>query len=154
MKLWVSQLNNSSALLHSLLSLVGKFLPMKTMLGPRYDDQVAEENRFHPSMLSNYLKSLKVSNSVKSQVLSNVLKFEKNPHVTVPPLSFLRWKWVCLWIWRTLLASTTAATSRKTAWNMWSFSVKGMSEFTVMRLTVSWSSFSGNVLRPVPFCLF
>ncbi|KAE8286682.1 mRNA-capping enzyme Polynucleotide 5'-triphosphatase [Larimichthys crocea] len=38
----------------------GKFLPMKTMLGPRYDDQVAEENRFHPSMLSNYLKSLKV----------------------------------------------------------------------------------------------
>ncbi|TKS76287.1 mRNA-capping enzyme [Collichthys lucidus] len=37
-----------------------KFLPMKTMLGPRYDDQVAEENRFHPSMLSNYLKSLKV----------------------------------------------------------------------------------------------
>lgn len=41
---------------------LGKFLPMKTMLGPRYDDQVAEENRFHPSMLSNYLKSLKVSN--------------------------------------------------------------------------------------------
>lgn len=30
------------------------------MLGPRYDEQVAEENRFHPSMLSNYLKSLKV----------------------------------------------------------------------------------------------
>ncbi|XP_051951188.1 mRNA-capping enzyme [Xyrauchen texanus] len=38
----------------------GKFLPMKTMLGPRYNDQVPEENRFHPSMLSNYLKSLKV----------------------------------------------------------------------------------------------
>ncbi|XP_022518175.2 mRNA-capping enzyme [Astyanax mexicanus] len=38
----------------------GKFLPMKTMLGPRYDDSVPEENRFHPSMLSNYLKSLKV----------------------------------------------------------------------------------------------
>ncbi|KAK2884298.1 hypothetical protein Q8A67_017935 [Cirrhinus molitorella] len=37
-----------------------KFLPMKTMLGPRYDDKVPEENRFHPSMLSNYLKSLKV----------------------------------------------------------------------------------------------
>lgn len=32
------------------------------MLGPRYDSQVAEENRFHPSMLSNYLKSLKVRN--------------------------------------------------------------------------------------------
>uniref|UniRef100_A0A671KWJ5 mRNA guanylyltransferase n=1 Tax=Sinocyclocheilus anshuiensis TaxID=1608454 RepID=A0A671KWJ5_9TELE len=30
------------------------------MLGPRYDDKVPEENRFHPSMLSNYLKSLKV----------------------------------------------------------------------------------------------
>uniref|UniRef100_A0A8C2DQK1 RNA guanylyltransferase and 5'-phosphatase n=1 Tax=Cyprinus carpio TaxID=7962 RepID=A0A8C2DQK1_CYPCA len=38
----------------------GKFLPMKTMLGPRYDDKVPEENRFHPSMLSNYLRSLKV----------------------------------------------------------------------------------------------
>ncbi|XP_065124901.1 mRNA-capping enzyme [Paramisgurnus dabryanus] len=38
----------------------GKFLPMKTMLGPQYDDKVPEENRFHPSMLSNYLKSLKV----------------------------------------------------------------------------------------------
>uniref|UniRef100_A0A9R1SQX2 mRNA-capping enzyme n=2 Tax=Cyprinus carpio TaxID=7962 RepID=A0A9R1SQX2_CYPCA len=37
-----------------------KFLPMKTMLGPRYDDKVPEENRFHPSMLSNYLRSLKV----------------------------------------------------------------------------------------------
>ena len=39
---------------------LGRFLPLKTMLGPRYDSQVAEENRFHPSMLSNYLKSLKV----------------------------------------------------------------------------------------------
>lgn len=43
-----------------LFPLTGKFLPMKTMLGPRYDDQVAAENRFHPSMLSNLLKSLKV----------------------------------------------------------------------------------------------
>ena len=43
-------------------SFLGKFLPMKTMLGPKYDDKVPEENRFHPSMLSNYLKSLKVSN--------------------------------------------------------------------------------------------
>lgn len=40
---------------------------MKTMLGPKYDGQVAEENRFHPSMLSNFLKSLKVSNSVTSE---------------------------------------------------------------------------------------
>uniref|UniRef100_A0AAY4BAH4 mRNA-capping enzyme n=1 Tax=Denticeps clupeoides TaxID=299321 RepID=A0AAY4BAH4_9TELE len=38
----------------------GKFLPMKTMLGHKYDDQVPEENRFLPSMLSNYLKSLQV----------------------------------------------------------------------------------------------
>uniref|UniRef100_A0A8C7X8T7 mRNA-capping enzyme n=1 Tax=Oryzias sinensis TaxID=183150 RepID=A0A8C7X8T7_9TELE len=30
------------------------------MLGPRYDDQVEEANRFHPSMLFNHLKSLKV----------------------------------------------------------------------------------------------
>lgn len=55
-------------------SCIGKFLPMKTMLGPRYDDQVPEENRFHPSMLSNYLKSLKVSNCVKTEVLINILK--------------------------------------------------------------------------------
>lgn len=51
--------------------LIGKFLPMKTMLGTRYDDQVAEENRFHPSMLSNLLKSLKVSESVKTEVQLN-----------------------------------------------------------------------------------
>ncbi|KAG8124046.1 hypothetical protein E2320_019351, partial [Naja naja] len=36
------------------------FLPLKTMLGPKYDDKVPEEYRFHPSMLSQYLKSLKV----------------------------------------------------------------------------------------------
>lgn len=53
-----------------IFSFLGKFLPMKTMLGPRYDDQVAEENRFHPSMLSNYLKSLKVRNSAKTEVLN------------------------------------------------------------------------------------
>lgn len=43
---------------------------MKTMLGPKYDGQVAEENRFHPSMLSNYLKSLKVSNRAKTPTLT------------------------------------------------------------------------------------
>ena len=53
---------------------IGKFLPMKTMLGPRYDDQVPEENRFHPGMLSNFLKSLKVSNYVKTWFLSDILK--------------------------------------------------------------------------------
>lgn len=53
---------------------------MKTMLGPRYDDQVAEENRFHPSMLSNYLKSLKVSNSKKTEIL-------KEPFQIAQPVS-------------------------------------------------------------------
>uniref|UniRef100_A0A3P8V1D6 mRNA-capping enzyme n=1 Tax=Cynoglossus semilaevis TaxID=244447 RepID=A0A3P8V1D6_CYNSE len=38
----------------------GKFLPMKTMLDETYDDQVVAEHRFHPSMLFNYLRSLKV----------------------------------------------------------------------------------------------
>lgn len=52
------------------LFFLGKFLPMKTMLGPRYDDQVAEENRFHPSMLSNYLKSLKVRKLLKTKALT------------------------------------------------------------------------------------
>lgn len=54
------------------ISMIDKFLPMKTMLGPRYDDQVAEENRFHPSMLSNFLKSLKVSQLMKIVAESNI----------------------------------------------------------------------------------
>lgn len=46
------------------------------MLGPRYDDQVAEENRFHPSMLSNYLKSLKVRlNFLLIKTLRSLLMF-------------------------------------------------------------------------------
>ncbi|KAG7239712.1 hypothetical protein INR49_028648 [Caranx melampygus] len=53
----------------------GKFLPMKTMLGPRYDEQVAEENRFHPSMLSNFLKSLKVSEDGLLVDLTNTTRF-------------------------------------------------------------------------------
>ncbi|EGV92274.1 mRNA-capping enzyme [Cricetulus griseus] len=52
----------------------GRFLPLKTMLGPRYDSQVAEENRFHPSMLSNYLKSLKVKMSLLVD-LTNTSRF-------------------------------------------------------------------------------
>lgn len=46
---------------------------MKTMLGPRYDDQVAAENRFLPSMLSNLLKNLKVSDSVNIAHHSEIL---------------------------------------------------------------------------------
>lgn len=56
---------------------------MKTMLGPRYDDQVAEENRFHPSMLLIYLKSLKVSNETKAEELNF---FGKPPSHHVFPL--------------------------------------------------------------------
>ncbi|MED6232787.1 hypothetical protein ATANTOWER_002444, partial [Ataeniobius toweri] len=55
-----------------------KFLPMKTMLGPRYDDQVAEENRFHPSMLSNYLKSLKVKMGLLVDLTNTTRFYDRN----------------------------------------------------------------------------
>lgn len=38
-----------------------KFLAFKTPLGPQFNDQVPEENRFTPSMLMAYTKSMKVS---------------------------------------------------------------------------------------------
>ncbi|CAJ1078249.1 interleukin-31 receptor subunit alpha-like [Xyrichtys novacula] len=56
----------------------GKFLPMKTMLGPRYDEQVAEENRFHPSMLSNYLKSLKVKMGLLVDLTNTTRFYDRN----------------------------------------------------------------------------
>uniref|UniRef100_A0A3Q3WR72 mRNA-capping enzyme n=1 Tax=Mola mola TaxID=94237 RepID=A0A3Q3WR72_MOLML len=56
----------------------GKFLPMKTMLGPRYDDQVAEENRFHPSMLSNFLKSLKVKMGLLLDLTNTTRFYDRN----------------------------------------------------------------------------
>uniref|UniRef100_A0A671XVP3 mRNA-capping enzyme n=1 Tax=Sparus aurata TaxID=8175 RepID=A0A671XVP3_SPAAU len=56
----------------------GKFLPMKTMLGPRYDDQVPEENRFHPSMLSNYLKSLKVKMGLLVDLTNTTRFYDRN----------------------------------------------------------------------------
>lgn len=49
-------------------------LPLKTMLGQRYDSQVAEENQFHPRMLTNYLKSLKVKMSLLED-LTNTPRF-------------------------------------------------------------------------------
>lgn len=65
---------------------------MKTMLGPRYDDQVAEENRFHPSMLSNLLKSLKVSDSVKTEVHSDSLrKKKKSLNLIMSFFFFIKW---------------------------------------------------------------
>ncbi|KAM9155326.1 mRNA-capping enzyme isoform 1-T1 [Pangshura tecta] len=56
----------------------GKFLPLKTMLGPRYDEQVAEENRFHPSMLSNYLKSLKVKMGLLVDLTNTTRFYDRN----------------------------------------------------------------------------
>ncbi|XP_044024265.1 mRNA-capping enzyme isoform X3 [Siniperca chuatsi] len=56
----------------------GKFLPMKTMLGPRYDDQVAEENRFHPSMLSDFLKSLKVKMGLLVDLTNTTRFYDRN----------------------------------------------------------------------------
>ncbi|KAE8602938.1 hypothetical protein XENTR_v10014183 [Xenopus tropicalis] len=55
-----------------------KFLPLKTMLGPKYDDQVPEENRFHPSMLSNYLKSLKVKMGLLVDLTNTTRFYDRN----------------------------------------------------------------------------
>lgn len=51
---------------------------MKTMLGPKYDGQVAEENRFHPSMLSNYLKSLKVKMGLLVDLTNTSRFYDRN----------------------------------------------------------------------------
>ncbi|XP_015860233.1 mRNA-capping enzyme-like isoform X2 [Peromyscus maniculatus bairdii] len=56
----------------------GRFLPLKTMLGPRFDSQVAEENRFHPSMFSNYLKSLKVKMSLLVDLTNTSRFYDRN----------------------------------------------------------------------------
>nr|XP_025949185.1 mRNA-capping enzyme isoform X3 [Dromaius novaehollandiae] len=48
------------------------------MLGPRYDEQVAEENRFHPSMLSNYLKSLKVKMGLLVDLTNTTRFYDRN----------------------------------------------------------------------------
>ncbi|XP_033846919.1 mRNA-capping enzyme [Periophthalmus magnuspinnatus] len=56
----------------------GKFLPMKTMLGPRYDEQVAEENRFHPGMLSNYLKSMNVKMGLLVDLTNTTRFYDRN----------------------------------------------------------------------------
>ncbi|XP_051264707.1 mRNA-capping enzyme isoform X1 [Dicentrarchus labrax] len=66
-----------------------KFLPMKTMLGPRYDDQVAEENRFHPSMLSNYLKSLKVKMGLLVD-LTNTTRFYDRTEIEKDGVKYMK----------------------------------------------------------------
>ncbi|XP_005858454.1 PREDICTED: mRNA-capping enzyme isoform X1 [Myotis brandtii] len=48
------------------------------MLGPRYDSQVAEENRFYPSMLSNYLKSLKVKMGLLVDLTNTSRFYDRN----------------------------------------------------------------------------
>ncbi|XP_010881119.2 mRNA-capping enzyme isoform X4 [Esox lucius] len=51
---------------------------MKTMLGPQYDDKVPEENRFHPNMLSQYLKSLKVKMGLLVDLTNTSRFYDRN----------------------------------------------------------------------------
>ncbi|XP_073483022.1 mRNA-capping enzyme [Aquarana catesbeiana] len=67
----------------------GKFLPLKTMLGPKYDDQVPEENRFHPSMLSNYLKSLKVKMGLLID-LTNTTRFYDRAEIEKEGITYIK----------------------------------------------------------------
>ncbi|XP_048477413.1 mRNA-capping enzyme, partial [Rhincodon typus] len=67
----------------------GKFLPLKTMLGSRYDDQVPEENRFHPSMLSNYLKSLKVNMGILVD-LTNTSRFYDRTEIEKEGIKYVK----------------------------------------------------------------
>lgn len=59
------------------------------MLGPRYDSQVAEENRFHPSMLSNYLKSLKVKMSLLVD-LTNTSRFYDRSDIEKEGIKYIK----------------------------------------------------------------
>uniref|UniRef100_A0A8P4K2P3 mRNA-capping enzyme n=1 Tax=Dicentrarchus labrax TaxID=13489 RepID=A0A8P4K2P3_DICLA len=59
------------------------------MLGPRYDDQVAEENRFHPSMLSNYLKSLKVKMGLLVD-LTNTTRFYDRTEIEKDGVKYMK----------------------------------------------------------------
>ncbi|XP_053143299.1 mRNA-capping enzyme isoform X2 [Hemicordylus capensis] len=67
----------------------GKFLPLKTMLGSKYDDQVAEECRFHPSMLSNYLKSLKVKMGLLVD-LTNTSRFYDRSDIEKDGITYIK----------------------------------------------------------------
>lgn len=59
----------------------GKFLPFKTPLSSRYDRDVPEECRFHPTMLLAYLTSLKVQMSTIID-LTNTTRFYNRNEVT------------------------------------------------------------------------
>ncbi|XP_034436022.1 mRNA-capping enzyme isoform X2 [Hippoglossus hippoglossus] len=67
----------------------GKFLPMKTMLGPRYDAQVAEGNRFNPEMLSNFLKSLKVKMGLLVD-LTNTTRFYDRKDIETEGIKYMK----------------------------------------------------------------
>ncbi|XP_030637986.1 mRNA-capping enzyme isoform X2 [Chanos chanos] len=62
---------------------------MKTMLGPKYDDKVPEENRFHPSMLSNYLKSLKVKMGLLVD-LTNTTRFYDRTEIEKEGIKYVK----------------------------------------------------------------
>lgn len=62
---------------------------MKTMLGPKYDDKVQEENRFHPSMLSNYLKSLKVKMGLLVD-LTNTTRFYDRSEIEKEGIKYVK----------------------------------------------------------------
>nr|XP_039261736.1 mRNA-capping enzyme-like [Styela clava] len=59
----------------------GKFLPFKTPLSSRYDRDVPEECRFHPTMLLAYLTSLKVQMSTVID-LTNTTRFYNKEEIT------------------------------------------------------------------------
>uniref|UniRef100_A0AAR2LDL0 mRNA-capping enzyme n=1 Tax=Pygocentrus nattereri TaxID=42514 RepID=A0AAR2LDL0_PYGNA len=59
------------------------------MLGPRYDDSVPEENRFHPSMLSNYLKSLKVKMGLLVD-LTNTTRFYDRTEIEKDGIKYVK----------------------------------------------------------------
>uniref|UniRef100_A0A7N8XLK0 mRNA-capping enzyme n=1 Tax=Mastacembelus armatus TaxID=205130 RepID=A0A7N8XLK0_9TELE len=59
------------------------------MLGPRYDDQVAAEYRFHPSMLSNFLKSLKVKMGLLVD-LTNTTRFYDRSDIEKEGITYVK----------------------------------------------------------------
>jgi mRNA-capping enzyme len=66
-----------------------RFLPLTMMLGPRYDGQAAEENQFHPSILKNYLKSLKVKVSLLVH-LTNTSRFSDRNDIEKEGIKYMK----------------------------------------------------------------
>ncbi|KAG7266881.1 hypothetical protein CRUP_027944 [Coryphaenoides rupestris] len=59
------------------------------MLGSKYDDKVKEENRFHPSMLANFLKSLKVKMGLLVD-LTNTTRFYERSDIEKDGVKYLK----------------------------------------------------------------